>query len=670
MADTKDSDIELFRQRLAEALPSANVPTLLLLLHQFTGDERWLMPPFIPDASRWDDNDSGGLPPAQQEEVRSAALEAITAWRRGTPIAKPELTAEELINMMSVSEAEPIPKEYAELMTHRLRQYSGAPAVPVAMAQGFRVLIIGAGMSGVAAAIRLRQAGVPYTIIEKQDKAGGVWHSHHYPGCGVDTPGHLYSYTFAGGDWSMYFPLQGEVEGYFRGVAKQFGIEEEVRFGTECLSTRYDEASRTWQSRLALPDGSQETLVTNVVISCVGGFTTPKYPDIPGLREFDGPLVHTSKWDPSVDLRDKRVAVIGNGASAMQLVPAIADTVRSLTVFQRSKQWAAPFPKFRRPVPEAVRLLFREVPHYAWLYRLRLSWIFDSQVHETLLKDPQWKHPERSINATNEGHREVFTRYIKDQLAARPDLVDRVTPRFPPFGKRMLLDNGWYKTLTKPHVTLVDGAVARVDGKRVYGADGQGHEVDVLIVATGYDVARFLSPVQVIGRGGLTIREAWDDDDSRAYLGTVVPKFPNLFMLYGPNTALGHGGSFIFTVECQIDYILSVLRQMGEHCLLEVECRSDVYDRYNDRIQEMHQKMIWSHPGMSTYFRNARGRIVTNSPWRLVDYWRLTQEANLGDFSTFPRFAVSDLQPAAVPKEFQYHPHFEPYHFQPGSTSA
>ena len=149
-----------------------------------------------------------------------------------------------------------------------------------------------------------------------------------------------------------------------------------------------------------------------------------------------------------------------------------------------------------------------------------------------------------------------------------------------------------------------------------------------------------------------------------------MPKFPNLFMLYGPNTALGHGGSFIFTVECQIDVILSVLRQMGEHRLLEVECRNEIYDRYNDRIQEMHQKMIWSHPGMSTYFRNARGRIVTNSPWRLVDYWRLTQEANLGDFSTFPQLAVSDLQPAAVPKELQYQPHFEPYHFQPGSTSA
>jgi 4-hydroxyacetophenone monooxygenase len=670
MTSPENIDPENFRQRLAEALPSANIPTLLLLLHQFTGEERWLQAPYIVDRSRWDDNDSGGLPDAIQDEVRAAALDTITAWRAGKPIAKPDLTADELIRMMSFSESSKIPQEYADLMMHRLKRYSGAAPEPVALKKGFHALIIGAGMSGVVAAFRLRQLGIPFTIIEKQDRAGGVWHSHHYPGCGVDTPGHLYSYTFASGDWSMYFPLQEEVEGYFNRVARQTGVEELVRFGTECVSTRYDEASHTWHSRLRLPDGSDEVLVTNVVISAVGAFTTPKFPPIPGLQEFDGPMVHTSKWDPTIDLRDKRVAVIGNGASAMQLVPAIADTVKSLTVFQRSKQWAAPFPKFRKKVPESVRLLFREVPHYEWLYRLRLSWIFDSQVHETLQKDPEWAHPERSINATNDGHREVFTRYIKEQLADRPDLLEKVTPTFPPFGKRMLLDNGWYKSLLKPQVELIDGPVSKVEGKTVYGPDGEKRDVDVLVVATGYDVSRFLSPVEVIGRQGVTVREAWDDDDSQAYLGTVVPNFPNFFMLYGPNTALGHGGSFIFTVECQVDFVLSILRQMGEFSLVEVECRQDVYDTYNQHIQGMHRKMIWSHPGMSTYFRNARGRIVTNSPWRLVDYWKLTRQADLADFYTVPKAPTSQHRTESVPTEFEYTADPEPYHFQPGSTSA
>lgn len=632
-------DLDLFRQRIAEALPSANIPTLLLLLYQFTGDEYWLKPPFVPVKSRWDDNDSGGLSEGLQEEVRDAALKTIMAWRHGEPIAKPDLSSDELIRMLTMSEAEQIPPEYADMMIHKLRRYSGVLPDPVSLPVGFSVLIIGAGMSGTAAAIRLRQLGIPYVHIEKQDRTGGVWHSHHYPGCGVDTPGHLYSYTFAGGDWSKFFPLQEEIDNYFNRVAREFGVEDSVRYRTECIEARYNEETSTWRSRLRLPDGQEEILVSNVVISAVGVFTTPKWPNIPGLREFGGEVVHTSKWDPNVSLKGKRVAVIGNGASAMQIVPAIADDVDTLTIFQRSHQWAAPFPKMRMPVPESVRLLLREVPHYEWLYRLRLSWIFDSQVHEALQKDPDWPHPARSVNAINDTHRETYTAYIKEQLEGRPDLIEKVIPPYPPFGKRMLLDNGWYKTLKKPNVLLVDSAAVSVEGRTIHAANGDAYDADVVIVASGYETTRFLLPVNIVGRSGQTVRDAWDDDDCQAYLGTVVPGFPNFFMLYGPNTALGHGGSFIFTVESQIEYVLSILRQMGEHQLAEIECRTNVYESYNQSIQEMHQKMIWSHPGMSNYFRNDRGRIVTNSSQRLIDYWNLTKQADLGDFQTKPNIS-------------------------------
>ncbi len=630
VADTASSD--LFRQRIEQALPSANIPTLLLLLYQFTGDDYWINAPFEPKKSRWDDNDSGGLSTELQEEVRVAALKAIVEWREGEPIAKPDLTAEELIRMMTVSEAEPIPPEYGEMIVHKLRRYSGSVPAPVKVPEGFRILIVGAGMSGIAAAIRLKQLDVPYIHIEKQDRTGGVWHSHHYPGCGVDTPGHLYSYTFANGNWTKYFPMQRELDDYFSRVARDFGVEDSIQYGTECVETRYDEATHKWTSVLRHSDGKVESVETNVVISCVGGFTTPKWPNVAGLRDFDGPVVHTSAWDPAVVIEGKRVAVLGNGASAMQVVPAIAGMVSEMTIFQRSHQWAAPFPKLRMPVPEPVRLLLREVPHYEWLYRLRLSWIFDSQVHDALQTDPDWPHPERSVNKANDGHREAYTKYIETQLADRPDLIAKVVPTYPPFGKRMLLDNGWYETLKKHHVSLVDSAVERVEGKSVIAANGESREVDVLVVASGYDIARFLLPINVYGRGGISIRQAWNDVDCQAYLGTVVPGFPNFFMLYGPNTALGHGGSFIFTVESQIDYVLSVLREMGNQNLAEVDCKQEVYERYNETIQDMHSKMIWSHPGMSTYFRNEHGRIVTNSSWRLIDYWNMTKDVDLDDY--------------------------------------
>ncbi|MCA4135384.1 NAD(P)/FAD-dependent oxidoreductase [Arthrobacter sp. M4] len=637
----QEANREAFERDIREAMPYTNIPTLLLLLHQFTGEDRWLKDPFQPERSRGlDDNDSGGLSPEIQAQIREAAVQAILAWKGGSAVAKPSLSGDELIQMMTVTEAEPIPADYASVMADKLVRYAGYAPERISVPEGFRVLIVGAGMSGVAAAIKLAQAGVPHTIIEKQDRAGGVWSSHRYPGCGVDTPGHLYSYTFAPGNWATYFPLQEEIQGYFHRVAEESGVADRVRFGTECLTSRYDEESHTWHSLLRNPDGTEETLVSNVVITGVGTFTTPKLPAIPGLETFDGPVVHTARWDSDVELEGKRVAVIGNGASAMQLVPAIADTVEHLSIFQRSKQWAAPFSKFHKKVPEPLRFFLREVPHYEWLYRLRLSWIFDSAVYDALQKDPEWPHPERSMNAINDRHRRFFTRYINEQLEGRPDLIEKVTPDFPPFGKRMLLDNGWYKAVARPDVTLIDEAVARIDGNRIHGVGGQVVEADVLILATGYDVVRYLSPVELIGRGGVSIREAWDDVDSRAYLGTVVPGFPNFFMLYGPNTQLGHGGSFIYIVECQIDYVLSVLRAMSETSVDVVECREDVYDKYNETIQSMHQNMIWSHPGMSTYFRNERGRIITQNPWKLPDFWALTREANLdSDYITVQQVA-------------------------------
>jgi 4-hydroxyacetophenone monooxygenase len=634
-----------FETTLRASINDANVPTLLLLLVQLTGDMTWLEPPFQPTRTKGlSDNDDGGLPPEVQAQVREAAIDAILAWRAGRPVAIPAPTEELMLRMMSVSMGETIPQDYAEMMVDKfvtpdhVADDGGQSAPPP---PSFNAVVIGAGMSGICAGIKLAELGVPYTVIEKSSGIGGTWWQNKYPGAGVDTPSHLYSFSFARHDWPHYFATSDEVQEYFSKVAEEFGVRQRVRFETEVLSAVYDESTQLWTTTVRLPDGSQDRLISNIVISAVGAFGRPKWPDIPGRDSFSGASAHTAQWPADLDLTDKRVGVIGNGASAMQLVPAIVDQAQHVTIFQHSPQWAAPFEKFKVEIPEPVRFLFRGIPLYEAWYRLRLSWIFDSKVHPSLQKDPDWPHPERSINSINEGHRSFFSRYITSQLGDRQDLIDAVLPKYPPFGKRMLLDNNWFKTLTRDDVSLVTERVTAIAESGAMTGDGTLHEVDVLVYATGFDVVRFLAPMDIRGKSGRSLRDAWNDDDARSYLGVAVPDFPNFFTLYGPNTQAGQGGSLIFVVESQMRYIADLLRQMFLQNLAAVECRVDVHEDYNSRVDEAHERMVWTHPGMDVYYRNGRGRVVVNSPWRVVDFWKMTRRASLSDFEVKARTSTS-----------------------------
>ena len=504
------------------------------------------------------------------------------------------------------------------------------------MPAGFSVVIIGAGISGVAAAVKLRDLGIPFVIVERGEGTGGVWRENAYPGAGVDTPSHLYSYSFATRDWTQYFAMRDEIVTYVDDVVDAHDLRRHIRFRTEVQRAEYDEATAQWDVHLRTADGRAEVVRANVVISCAGAFNPPVVPPIPGLDTFAGPHFHTAQWPADLDLTGKSVAVVGSGASAMQVVPAIAPAVGKLTVFQRSPQWAQPFDKLHQPVPPALRLLFDEVPLYRAWYRLRLSWIFHDKLYDALQREPGWADP-TSINPANERHRKYFTDYIRAEIGDREDLLDKVIPTYPPFGKRMLQDNGWFRTLLRPNVELVTGSVTEVRPDGVVTEDGRQHDADVLVFATGFDVVRFVSTYQVLGRDGRDLREVWDDDDCRAYLGLAVHGFPNFFTLYGPNTQTGHGGSFIYIAEAQMNYIASLLRGMVETGLVAAEVREDVYTEYADTVDRMHESMIWTHPAMTTYYRNARGRVVAISPFRNVDFWRMTREADLTDYDVVPR---------------------------------
>ena len=624
---------------IAAAMAYANVPTLACMLVHLTGERRWIEPPFLPSRVRGlDDNDSGGLPEAIQDEIRAAAASALSAWLNGRPMALPDPDDALLVEMMSVSLGENIPAAYIPMLRKELEltpehleaeARQGPPAPP-----GFTALIIGAGISGLCAAVELDAAGIPYVIVERRHELGGVWHENRYPGAACDVPSHLYSFSFEPYPWSRYFAGSREIHRYLEHVADARGIRRHIRFGMEVVEARFDEAVGAWETEVITASGGRETLRSSMVVSCVGAFNKPRLPKLPGMGSFRGPSVHTAAYpEEGIDLKGKRVVLIGNGASAMQVAPAIVDDVASLTVVQRTPQWVAPFPKFKQPIPAPLQWLLSNVPVYRLWYRLRLSWAFNDKLYEALQRDPEWDGGGRSINPINEAHRKQLTAYMEAELGdARDALLPRVLPSYPPFGKRMLLDNGWFRTLARDKVELVTASVVEVRPDGVVTSDGVEHRADVLIWATGFDVVNLLAPMKVRGVGGRELHVDWDGDDARAYLGTTIPGYPNFFCLYGPNTQFGHGGSLITVLERQMHYVMSLLRRMFAAGCAAVDVKPEVHDAYNAEVDRTHENMIWAIPGAESYFKNSKGRVVVNNPFRILDVWNMTETANLDDY--------------------------------------
>ena len=622
---------EVNRTLLKDGIANANIPALLMVLYQMTGEATWLQEPFAPGRSPGlDDNDSGQLPDEVQTQIRMAAEEAIEAWLAGRPLAIERPTNLRLAEMLSVAMTEHVPEEYGDIVAAGMG-YDLEPTADTAIAADKTAIVIGGGVSGICAGIELGKLGIDYTLFEKNEDFGGTWFENRYPGCGVDTPSLTYTFSCRPNDWSMYFPLRDEIEGYLLDTAREFGLYDKARFRTHVEEARWNTATDQWDVTITTPDGKRETHSADYLFSAVGILNIPKYPQIDGLDEFAGEVYHTSRWPAEADLSGKRVAVIGNGASGMQVAPAIADEVSRMTIFARSKQWAAPFPQFRKKVPEGVRYLMQVVPLYrAWLEQ-RLSWTFNDRVHGTLFRDPEWEHPERAVNEINDAHRRVFTRYVEEQLQDRPELIERVLPEYPPFAKRMLLDNGWFRTIKKPHVDLIPEHLAKVEGNTLSTSSGETVEADVIILATGFQTTNVLGSYDIVGREGQLLRDHWGEDNASAYLGTLVPGFPNFFILLGPNVGSGHGGSMIRNIENQMHFAGQVVQCAEAQEASTVEVKETAYTDYSRRIDDAHDRLVWTHPGTENWYRNSQGRVVAITPWRNDAFWRMTRSPDEAD---------------------------------------
>jgi 4-hydroxyacetophenone monooxygenase len=622
---------------IAAALECASVPALLCSMVHVTGDPSWLRGPIRPKPPIAGEL-QGFLGEDEKRQVRAQALEVIKKFRDGGCALPPPPSDELVREMIDFIAGERLPPEYLPMMLEELALRGDArdvewSAIPEASRRSFRVLVIGAGMSGLLTAIRLEEAGIPYLVVEKNPRVGGTWFENTYPGCRVDVMNHFYCYSFEPNhDWTEYYSQREEIQAYFERCAHKYGVMPHIRFGTEVMSARWDDADARWEVALRRADGGCETLRANAVVSAVGQLNRPKIPEIPGLADFTGASFHSADWRHDVAIEGNRVAVIGTGASAFQIVPTIAGRVKQLVVFQRSPAWMGANPIYHARVPDGKKWLLRHLPFYARWYRFLIFWPATDQLLRVFEIDPAWPHQDRSVSALNDQIRAVFTANMEAQVGDDPELLAKVVPRYPPFVKRFLQDNGsWLRALKRPNVTLETSGIERITEHSIIATDGREYPVDVIVFATGFWASRFLWPMEIAGRDGALLEREWGEDP-KAYLGITVPRFPNLFLLYGPGTNLAHAGSIIFHSECQVRYILGCVRELLARGARAIECHIEVNEDFNRRLDEALAKLVLSYGGERSWYKNSKGRVTATSPWRLVDYWRWTRAPDLGDY--------------------------------------
>lgn len=478
-----------------------------------------------------------------------------------------------------------------------------------------KILIIGTGFGGLGLAIRLQQSGrTDFILLEKAGDVGGVWRENSYPGAACDVPSHLYSFSFERHfDWSRTFSPRDDILRYLRHCADRYGLRSCIHTGREVTRARFDDSSGFWHVQCA--DGSEYR--SRVLVAATGQLCRPLVPSLPGLETFKGTVFHSAQWRHDYDLRGKKVAVIGTGASAIQFVPEIAQQVDQLTLFQRSPPYVLPKPE--RNYAGFWRGLFTWLPFLVTLHRL---WIYLQLEY----RQPVWRNNRFWMWAVER----MFEKHLQEQVTD-PQLQEKLRPDYPMGCKRILISDNYYPALARSNVQLVTEAVARLEEDAVISTSGQRVPVDCVILGTGFDTTHFLAPIEVTGLNGITLQDAWKNGAS-AYLGITVHDFPNLFMLYGPNTNLGHN-SIIYMLESQFSYVLSALDRLEDRHAgpLSLNVRQAVQQAFDQDIQQQLSKTVWQG-GCRSWYVDEHGRNSNNWPGFTFRYRALTRQLDLEDY--------------------------------------
>lgn len=498
----------------------------------------------------------------------------------------------------------------------------------------FNVVVIGAGAAGLIAGMRLREMGIPYTIIEKNEGVGGTWHANHYPGLQVDIPSQFYSFPFENGyDWTHYFAPQAEIKSYMNHVADEQQIRDNIRFNTEVTAAQWNDLEQLWHVDLR-SEGQESVIKANLVISCVGALDRPQLPNLPGMNKFEGSSMHSQHWDYNVDLKGKRVAVVGAGASGIQIGPAIADEVDELLLIQRTPPWVLEVPGYTNEIPWQTRWLRQHVPGIANWSRLHVFLAVSDDSFEPLYRiDPDWNEP-GSLNHLNDVMRQRGIELIGSALAGRPDLIEKSTPHYPPMVKRLVVDRFWFDTLKKENVELIASGVKEVTENSLVLTSGEEKEVDVIVWATGFKANDFLWPMEITGRNNVSLKEFWSEDGPRAYRSLAMPNFPNFFMIWGPSGTWHLGGPFM-GAEIETRYILTGIRSMIEEGYSALEVKQEVFDKFQEELDDAMIHSIYSDDSVSSYFTNGENRPVYFSPWPIQQRWQWLRELQLDEYTLF-----------------------------------
>lgn len=621
---------------IRRAFDHANLNVLRIALFQHTGDPELAAMKVIKHSRAGSPFLFSILSPEDDERVRQKAL-AYLLSNAATAMRKPDRAeAGYLMELFTGDSLRPSERDFGweELAFEgfpRAAAWTHRPSPEVIA--NYNVTIIGAGFSGLIAAIQLEALGISYQIIERQTGLGGTWFLNDYPDARVDITSFLYQFKFEKTyPWKSYFATQAELRDYVDYIVDKYRLRDRISLGTKVTHAEWSAAEAKWIVQIEKPDGTPETLRSNFVISASGLFSTPKLPDIPGIGDFKGEMFHSTAWNHGYDYSGKRVAVVGTGSTGSQLVHGVAEKAESLTIFQRTPNWVTGIPGYRNRVEPEKRWLLDNMPGYAqwYSYSHHISQLQMQAFHRI---DRDWQAKGGLINEKNDQLREGLKSFIRKQVGDRDDLYEKLVPDFAPISRRLVVDNGFYRTLVRPNVTLETSGIDRFTATGIIDNQGVERSFDLVVLCAGFKVSQYLWPVDYVGRDGIRLQDNWAPDGARAHMTMTMPGFPNFFMLYGPNAGV-RAGSFHTWVEIFSRYICNLITHVIESGNRTVEVTREAYQSYNDRLDTEMREMLWEEEkgGGGSYYVNEFGRSGVNMPWTLQAFYEMVRTPDFADF--------------------------------------